>query len=110
MPGFRVSEPAPTRIRQSASETLATTPSCSAIPSATAHHSDRRNYGMQVIQLPKEQIWLFDWFFTRRVIWIDGRKLPDDAAEPRFYGYSVGRWDGDTFVVESNGSTTVVAR
>jgi len=61
------------------------------------------NYGMQVVQLPKEQIWLFDWFFTRRVIWTDGRKLPDDAAEPRFYGYSVGHWDGDTFVVESNG-------
>jgi hypothetical protein len=60
------------------------------------------NYGMQIVQQPKEMIWLFDWFYTRRSIWTDGRKLPEDP-DPRFYGYSVGHWDGDTFVVESNG-------
>ena len=59
-------------------------------------------YGMQIIQLPKEVIWLFDWFYTRREIWTDGRKLPDDP-ESRFNGYSIGHWDGDTFVVESTG-------
>jgi hypothetical protein len=59
-------------------------------------------YGHQIIQLPKETIWLFDWFYTRRSIWTDGRKLPEDP-DPTFYGYSVGHWDGDTFVVESNG-------
>jgi hypothetical protein len=59
-------------------------------------------YGHQIIQLPKETVWLFDWFFTRRIIWTDGRKLPDDP-EPTFNGYSIGHWDGNTFVVESNG-------
>lgn len=57
-------------------------------------------YGMQVVQLPKETLWLFDWFYTRREIWTDGRKLPDDP-ELRFYGYSIGHWDGDVFVVEA---------
>ncbi len=33
---------------------------------------------------------------------MDGRKLPDDP-DPRWYGYSVGKWEGDTLVVESNG-------
>lgn len=47
---------------------------------------------------------LYDWFYARRDIWTDGRKLPEDP-EPHFYGNSVGYWDGDTFVVESNGFT-----
>lgn len=60
------------------------------------------NYGMQIVQQPNEMIWLFDWFYTRREIWTDGRKLPEDP-DSRFYGYAVGHWDGDAFVVESNG-------
>jgi hypothetical protein len=60
------------------------------------------NYGIQIVQTPKEMLMLFDWFYARRDIWTDGRKLADDP-DPRFYGNSVGLWDGDTFVVESNG-------
>ena len=37
-----------------------------------------------------------------RTIWMDGRKLPEDP-DPRWYGYSVGKWDGDTLVVDSVG-------
>jgi glyoxylase-like metal-dependent hydrolase (beta-lactamase superfamily II) len=59
-------------------------------------------YGVQIVQAPKEMLMLFDWFYARRDIWTDGRKLQEDP-EPRFYGNSVGHWDGDTFVVESNG-------
>jgi hypothetical protein len=33
---------------------------------------------------------------------MDGRKLPDDP-NPTWLGYSVGRWEGDTLVVESAG-------
>jgi hypothetical protein len=42
-----------------------------------------------------------------REIWTDGRKIPADA-DPEYMGYSVGRWEGDTFVVDSgayNGKT-----
>jgi len=39
---------------------------------------------------------------TYRVIFTDGRKLEDNAA-PSWMGYSVGHWEGDTLVVESNG-------
>jgi hypothetical protein len=38
-----------------------------------------------------------------RQIFTDGRKLPTDDPQPWFYGYSVGKWDGDTMVVETNG-------
>ena len=39
---------------------------------------------------------------TYRVIFTDGRALEANAA-PSWMGYSVGHWDGDTLVVESNG-------
>ncbi len=35
-----------------------------------------------------------------RQLFLDGRSLPQDA-EPWWYGYSTGHWDGDTLVVES---------
>jgi hypothetical protein len=39
----------------------------------------------------------------RRQIFTDGRRLPSGEFEPWWYGYSVGRWDADTLVVESSG-------
>jgi hypothetical protein len=39
---------------------------------------------------------------TYRQIFTDGRALEEDPL-PIWSGYSVGRWDGDTLVVESNG-------
>ena len=41
---------------------------------------------------------------TYRQIHMDGRKLPKNP-NPSWMGYSVGRWDGDTLVVESSGFT-----
>ncbi|HEY1303735.1 MAG TPA: hypothetical protein VGF24_09325 [Vicinamibacterales bacterium] len=37
-----------------------------------------------------------------RQIFTDGRPLPT-ATEPTWLGYSIGRWEGDDFVVESKG-------
>jgi hypothetical protein len=39
---------------------------------------------------------------TYRQIFLDGRELESDPA-PMWQGFSVGRWEGDTLVVESNG-------
>ena len=46
----------------------------------------------------------FEYRHDWREIWMDGRELPEIEAIPlRFNGHSVGRWEGDTLVVESVG-------
>jgi hypothetical protein len=60
------------------------------------------NYGMEFANLPGRTIQFFETYHTFRTIWTDGRSLPKDP-EPRWLGYSVGKWEGDTFVVDSNG-------
>jgi hypothetical protein len=58
--------------------------------------------GMRFAQAPDEVIQFFETDRAWRDIWTDGRKLPGDDAESRWYGYAVGHWEGDTFVVNSN--------
>jgi hypothetical protein len=54
------------------------------------------------VQLPDQVLNLFEWTNHWRQIWTDGRKMPENIG-PFWYGYSVGRWEGDTFVVETAG-------
>jgi hypothetical protein len=57
----------------------------------------------QIYQMPQKIIMLYTFGRVWRVIWLDGRELPKDP-EPRWYGYSVGKWvDDTTLLVESNG-------
>jgi hypothetical protein len=61
------------------------------------------NYGVEFVMLPDRVVEFFELTHTWRTIWTDGRKLPDDPPEPRWLGWTIGYWDGDTFVVESTG-------
>jgi len=61
------------------------------------------NYGMEFIVLPDRILQMFEWGGYHRTIWTDGRKLPADPPQSRWFGYAVGHWDGNTLVVESNG-------
>jgi hypothetical protein len=45
---------------------------------------------------------LYEALHSYRQIFMDGRPLPKDP-QPTWMGYSVGRWDGDTLVVETAG-------
>jgi hypothetical protein len=65
---------------------------------------------MELVQTPKKVVQLFQYQGIWRQIWTDGRELPKnaganttDAPDPMYYGYSVGKWDGDTFVVDTVG-------
>jgi hypothetical protein len=61
------------------------------------------HYGYELITLPDRVLQFFEWGGYHRTIWTDGRKVPDDPPQPRWYGYNVGHWEGDTFIVESTG-------
>jgi hypothetical protein len=58
--------------------------------------------GMKRFLQTPAMIAIFDDDLTYRQIYMDGRALETDP-NPSWMGYSVGRWDGDTLVVESNG-------
>jgi hypothetical protein len=57
----------------------------------------------RIVQAPTLVVMLFDDGMHRE-IFMDGRSLEPDP-NPTWMGYSVGRWEGDTLVVESNGYT-----
>lgn len=56
----------------------------------------------KIIQTPSLIVILNERENTFRQIFMDGRALPADPL-PTWKGYSVGRWDNETLVVETNG-------
>ena len=57
----------------------------------------------KIIQTPKLIVILYEAQAGIRQIFMDGRPLPSNDAQPWWYAYSVGHWDGDTLVVETTG-------
>lgn len=53
----------------------------------------------EIVQLPDRVIMLYEIHHAFRIIPTDGRGHPEDV-EPSYLGDSVGRWDGDTLVVD----------
>jgi hypothetical protein len=58
---------------------------------------------MKIVQAPKETMILYEVDNLHRQIFADGRTFPETFEFPAYLGYSVGHWEGDTFVVESRG-------
>jgi len=56
----------------------------------------------KIVQTPELVVMLYEVANSFRQVFLDGRALPKDP-NPTFVGYSVGTWEGDTFIVESNG-------
>ena len=59
-------------------------------------------FPFQIVQTPQMVAILFEYQRTYRMIYTDGRKPPDDIHEyPEWMGFSTGRWEGDTLVVDT---------
>ena len=56
----------------------------------------------EIVQSPSKYIQTFEWTRAFREIWTGKQRIPEDP-DPRWYGWAVGHWDGDTFVVDSKG-------
>jgi hypothetical protein len=59
-------------------------------------------YLTKIVETPGMILMLYEDLTSFRQVYIDGRELPKDP-NPTWMGYSVGRWEGDTLVVEVNG-------
>jgi hypothetical protein len=63
--------------------------------------------GLKLIQTPDVLVFLYESRTIYRQVFLDGRPFPKDPT-PTWMGYAVGKWEGDTLVVETrfqNGRT-----
>ena len=58
--------------------------------------------GLKLVQTPDLMLFLHESRTIYRQVFTDGRPLPRDP-QPTWMGYSIGKWEGDTFVVETIG-------
>jgi hypothetical protein len=60
-------------------------------------------YPWKILQQPRLVVFLFEGnIHTYRQIFMDRRGHPEDP-DPTWYGHSIGKWDGDTLVVDTVG-------
>ena len=59
-------------------------------------------YPFQIVQLPDKVIFLYEYMHNFRVIYTDGRPHRKNW-EPSLMGDSIGKWDGDTLVIDTVG-------
>ena len=59
-------------------------------------------YPMEFLLTPGKVTIVIEAYQQVRHIYTDGRALPDDP-DPKFHGTSVGRWEGDTLIVDTVG-------
>ena len=67
--------------------------------------SDFVPYPFKILEMPGMVVILYEAIHSYRQIFTDGRSLPKDPS-PAWFGYSVGKWEGDAFVVRAPASTT----
>ena len=74
-------------------------PAARCIPQPSPRTTPTGLFPVQFVQNAHDLVILYEYFGQFRVIPIDGRGHPDDV-EPTFQGDGVGRWDGETLVVD----------
>ena len=94
------------------------------LPAAQAEYSDRMRTGeippfsrclphtvpdamlapapFKFVHTPRLTIILFEEYNQFRQVFTDGRPFPADM-QPAWFGYSVGTWEGDAFVIDTRG-------
>jgi len=77
-------------------------PSGRCLPHAVPDNYMVRSGPFKLIQTPGEIVMLFEEMNHFRQVFTDGRSLPK-TTEPSWFGSSVGKWEGDTLVVETTG-------
>lgn len=77
------------------------TPAVLCLPYGMPRMMTVASYPIEILQTPGQITIVTEAFSEVRRVFLDQPQLPIDEVPPGFYGHSVGRWDGDTLVVES---------
>jgi hypothetical protein len=62
-------------------------------------------YGLEIVEMPElQRVFIFNISNAQsyRIIYMDGRTHPTDLT-PSYLGHSIGRWEGDTLVIDTVG-------
>lgn len=62
-------------------------------------------YPMEIVQRPDQVTFLFEAHGEVRRVYLGDRVVPQEDRVPGRNGYSVGRWEGETLVVETDNLT-----
>jgi hypothetical protein len=95
-------QPWAAELRKRAADFLVDNPDGQCLPQGLLqYHLDPQP--RKIVQTPAQIFIIFESNYGLRTIYTDGRSLPPQGdPQPFWYGYSVGRWEGDTLVVETN--------
>lgn len=93
--------PAGQEILQRHSQATGSYPGQNCLPDGVPH-ADLLPEPFKIIETPREILILYEVETTFRQIFTDGRKQLVDP-QPAWMGYSTGKWDGDTLVVDTIG-------
>jgi len=100
-PGEEPLTPAGAETLRRHSQAGAFNPTLNCLPDGVPH-ADLLPEPFKIIQTPGEIVMLYEVETTFRQIFVDGRNQLTDPS-PSWMGYSVGKWEGDTLVVDTLG-------
>ena len=78
------------------------TPDNHCLPFAMAGERVAYLFAFKLIVQPKVVVFLFNLDHMMRIVYMDEKQHPKDLV-PSWYGHSIGRWEGDTLVIETIG-------
>ncbi|HZI81982.1 MAG TPA: hypothetical protein VFD69_20825 [Vicinamibacterales bacterium] len=84
------------------------TPAVDCIPYGMPRMMSVALYPMEIIQRPAQITIVTEAFSEVRRVYMNQPQLPIDEVPPGYYGHSVGRWEGDTLVIDTVGIKTAI--
>ena len=92
------------RWKQQAEAAAKRGPETLCLPTAPVPIAEVEPAPFKIVQTPELMLILYEADTSFRQVYLDGRKQLEDP-QPSWLGYSVGRWEGDTLVVDVVGIT-----
>jgi hypothetical protein len=84
------------------------TPAVDCIPYGMPRMMSVALYPLEIIQRPSQVTMVTEAFSEVRRVYMNEKQMPIDEVPPGYYGHSVGRWEGDTLVIDTVGIKTSI--